>query len=95
MLDAGINVALGTDSIVCLPADQCNRLSVLDEMGFLHQRDGTDPLTLLRMATVNGARALGVDENLVTLRPGPSAGLMRMDLERDGRFAAAFVPLAA
>ena len=85
---------MGTDSIVCLPTDQCDRLSVLDEMGFLHQRDGTDPLTLLRMATVNGARALGVDENLVTLRPGLCVGLVRMDLERDDRFAAAFVPRA-
>jgi cytosine/adenosine deaminase-related metal-dependent hydrolase len=74
MLDAGVNVALGTDSIACL--DTPDRLSILDEMRFLHARDGTNPILLLRMATVNGARALGFDSDAFTLRAGPSAGLL-------------------
>ncbi len=68
MLAHGVNVAIGTDSILCL--DTPDRLSVLDEMRLLHRRDGTEPRTLLRMATVNGARALGVDPALVSLGPG-------------------------
>lgn len=61
MLAAGINVCLGTDSIINLPPGT-DRLSTLDEARFLYRRDKTDPVTLLRMATVNGAKALGLDE---------------------------------
>lgn len=74
MLSAGINVALGTDSIVCL--DTADRISVLDDMRFLHRRDGTDPTTLLQMATINGAKGLGFDQRLVTFDPGPIAGIV-------------------
>ncbi|MFB3137723.1 MAG: amidohydrolase family protein [Phycisphaerales bacterium] len=74
MFEAGVNVALGTDSLICL--DTPDRISVLDEMRFLYRRDGTDPMTLLRMATTAGAVALGADPSLVTLAPGPTAGLL-------------------
>ena len=80
MLDAGINVALGTDSIVGIPRGQADRLSTLDEMRFLWRRDGTDPARLLAMATINGARALGLDESRFTLAPGPIAGLIAIDV---------------
>jgi len=72
MLDAGINVALGTDSILCL--DTPDRISVLDEMRLLLQRDGTAPRRLLAMGTVNGARGLGVASSLVTFDEGPLLG---------------------
>jgi len=58
MMKAGINIALGTDSIINLP--QHDRISVLDEMRFLHARDSVSPQTLLAMATVNVARTLGI-----------------------------------
>jgi cytosine/adenosine deaminase-related metal-dependent hydrolase len=75
MLEAGINVALGTDGLPCL--DTPDRISVLDEMRLLYRRDGADPRTLLAMATVNGARALGVDPAPFTLRPGvETAGVL-------------------
>lgn len=73
MLDAGICVALGTDSVVNLPAEagsvQTGGMSILDEMRWLYRRDGTDPLTLLRMATLNGALALGLEPNVFMLGP--------------------------
>jgi aminodeoxyfutalosine deaminase len=78
MIEAGINVALGTDSVICL--DTPDRISVLDEMRLLHRRDGTDPQLLLRMATVNGAMALGINPRFVSLRPGTTLGLMAMDI---------------
>ncbi|MEM9083811.1 MAG: amidohydrolase family protein, partial [Planctomycetota bacterium] len=56
MLDAGINVCLGTDSIINIPVEQADRLSVLDEMRFLSRRDGTSPQTLLAMGTTYGAK---------------------------------------
>jgi cytosine/adenosine deaminase-related metal-dependent hydrolase len=77
MLHAGINVALGTDSIICL--DTPDRLSVLDDMRLLWQRDGTELDTLLRMATVNGAVALGADPDAFTLHPGPCMGLLALE----------------
>lgn len=62
MLAAGIPVALGTDSIVNLPPDAARTgISTLDEMRFLFRRDGTDPVTLLGMATTHGAGVLGLD----------------------------------
>jgi cytosine/adenosine deaminase-related metal-dependent hydrolase len=71
MLAAGINVALGTDSIVNLPSDASTRgISILDEMRFLHQRDGTDAKTLLAMGTVSGARALGLAPEAFEIRSG-------------------------
>lgn len=73
MLDAGVNVALGTDSIVNLPSGT-ERISTLDEMRFLRRRDSIDARTLLRMATINGARALGLDPSLFTLGTGGAGG---------------------
>jgi cytosine/adenosine deaminase-related metal-dependent hydrolase len=87
MLQVGINVALGTDSILCLGTP--GRMSVLDEMRFLFERDATDPMTLLRMGTINGARALGVNPEAVMLSPGPTVGLLAIDVEQHGALAAA------
>lgn len=69
MLGAGVNVALGTDSIANLPAGTAS-LSTLDEARRLHRRDGVDPVELLGMATTRGARALGLDEGAFVLREG-------------------------
>lgn len=82
MLAAGINVALGTDSVVNLPADTAHRMSTLDEMRFLFARDATHPRTLLAMATINGGRALGLDPSLFTLSgSGKSiAGVIAVDV---------------
>lgn len=78
MLERGVNVALGTDSILCLETP--DRISVLDEMRYLFARDAADPRMLLRMATTNGARALGLDAAAVTLAPrGLGAIALRID----------------
>ena len=80
MLAAGVNVCLGTDSIVNL--DTPNRISILDEMRFLHRRDGTDPKRLLQMATTNGANALGLDESGFSLAVGNHPlGLIAVPIE--------------
>jgi len=82
MIEAGMTVALGTDSMIGL--DTPDRLSVLDDMRLLLQRDGTDPITLLRMATINGALALGVDPQLVSMRPGRTQGLLALEIGEAG-----------
>lgn len=68
MMAAGLTVAIGTDSIVNLPGGT-DRLSPLDEIRFLHRRDATDPMTLVTMATLNGARVLGLGESAMSLAP--------------------------
>jgi aminodeoxyfutalosine deaminase len=81
MLAAGVNVCLGTDSILCQPPDQPQPHSILAPMRFLHQRDRTDPDTLLAMATVNGLRALEMDPRLATLQPGSSARIAAVRID--------------
>ena len=68
MIRAGVNVALGTDSIINLPHP--DRISVLDEMRFLHARDAVSPRTLLAMSTVNAATTLGIDADRFLFRVG-------------------------
>jgi cytosine/adenosine deaminase-related metal-dependent hydrolase len=82
MLGAGINVCLGTDSIINLPGGT-DRLSTLDEARFLYRRDGTDPVTLLRMATINGAKALGIDDRAFAFEVGSElAGVVAVPFEQ-------------
>jgi len=79
MLAAGINVCLGTDSIINLGApallphadpNGAAGIVVLDEMRLLRRMDGADAITLLRMGTVNGAAALGIGAERVRLGVG-------------------------
>jgi cytosine/adenosine deaminase-related metal-dependent hydrolase len=66
---AGINVALGTDSLASNPD-----LSVLEEMRFLARHCPDLPgEAILEMGTVAGARALGWEQETGTLEPGKSA----------------------
>ena len=88
LLDRGVTVALGTDSIINLPpGDGSDRMSILDEVQHLHRRDATDPTTLLRMATTNGAIAIDLDPSHFTFTAGaPVAGVIAIaigDTSRD------------
>jgi cytosine/adenosine deaminase-related metal-dependent hydrolase len=67
----GVRVALGTDSLASNPD-----LDVLAEARFLSQRYPDVPgHSLLKMATINGATALGWDDETGSLTPGKSADL--------------------
>lgn len=83
MLAAGINVALGTDGLPCL--DTPRRIGVFDDARVLFRRDRTPPATLIEMATVRGARALGVDPGLVSFAPGPIAGVLALEAGESDR----------
>ncbi|MEO8694569.1 MAG: amidohydrolase [Acidimicrobiales bacterium] len=82
MFDAGVVVALGTDGA---PAN--NRMSMIDEMwiaSMLQKGLRVDPTVLpadqvVRMATHNGARALGLGDELGTLAVGKAADLVVVD----------------
>ncbi|CUA86450.1 Cytosine/adenosine deaminase or related metal-dependent hydrolase [Gulbenkiania indica] len=85
LLDAGANVGLGTDG-----AASNNKLDMLAEtrLAALLAKVGTgDPTavpaaTAIRMATLNGARALGLGERTGSVRVGKEADLIAIDLAR-------------
>jgi cytosine/adenosine deaminase-related metal-dependent hydrolase len=71
-LAAGVQVALGTDSRASNPD-----LSLLGEMRQVARVHATvQPETILKMATLHGARALGCDEQCGSLAPGKLANLI-------------------
>ncbi len=79
MLDAGVSVALGTDSRGSNPD-----LSLWRELQFLRCTfPDVDPALLLELGTIRGARALGLDGEIGTLTPGKSADLAVIALGRE------------
>ena len=85
MLDAGVNVCLGTDG-----ASSNNDLDMWEEMrtASLLQKVATkDPCsipayTALKMATVNGAKAIGREGELGILSPGAFADIQLVNIEK-------------
>ena len=85
MLDAGVTVGLGTDSVA-----SNNRLDILEEarLAQLFQRARHAAPTilpsweLLRLATIEGARVLGMDDRIGSLEPGKDADLCAIALDR-------------
>ncbi|MDG1943657.1 MAG: TRZ/ATZ family hydrolase [Halioglobus sp.] len=81
--DKGVNVALGTDS-----AASNNDLNMFGEMqaaamlAKLHAGDATaiPAAAALAMATINGARAMGIEEKIGSLEVGKQADLITVDL---------------
>ena len=84
-------VAIGTDGRGSNPD-----LSVWNELCFLHTKfPACDPALLLRMGTLNGARALGWEARFGTLEPGKAATLAVIRLGEvgvDDPYAALFSP---
>jgi imidazolonepropionase-like amidohydrolase len=75
--DAGIPVVMGTD------AGNIGTLhgpSVFREMALMVEA-GLTPLQVLRSATVNGARAMGLERDAGTLAPGKLADLVILDAD--------------
>ncbi|OCT13372.1 amidohydrolase [Paenibacillus pectinilyticus] len=83
MLRMGINVALGTDGP---GSNNCqDNLEVLKFTACLHKVNELDatllpPMDVLRMATVNGAKAVGRSHDLGTLEPGKKADIVTVDM---------------
>jgi aminodeoxyfutalosine deaminase len=79
LASAGVNICLGTDSLasVRLEARREPELDLFAEMQTLRQRDPElSPEALLRLATVNGARALRLAGRLGELSAGAAADLV-------------------
>ena len=85
LYNAGVNVALGTDG-----AASNNNLDMLSELrlasllakGVARSATAIPAQTALEMATINGARALGLTDDIGSLLPGKAADIVALDLSR-------------
>ncbi|ORY03716.1 amidohydrolase [Basidiobolus meristosporus CBS 931.73] len=85
LLDNQVNVCLGTDGAPCN-----NTYDMIREMhlaAILHKARTLDPVivpaeTALEMATINGAKALGLEDEIGSLEIGKKADLVVVDLKR-------------
>jgi 5-methylthioadenosine/S-adenosylhomocysteine deaminase len=85
LVASGVNVALGTDG-----AASNNDLDMFGEMrtaallakGVAERADVMPASAILQMATLNGARALGIGDRVGSLVPGKEADLVCVDLAR-------------
>ena len=83
MLERGIPVSLGADGAPCN-----NRLDMFTEMRSaaliqkaMHGPEVLPALTVLRMATIDGARALGLEEQIGSIEVGKRADLTVLNIE--------------
>jgi len=85
---AGVDVGLGTDG----PAGSNNNLDMIEEMASaarLQKVSRNDPKAMtardvLEMATIAGARALGLEPKIGSLEPGKRADIIVVDLRKPG-----------
>jgi 5-methylthioadenosine/S-adenosylhomocysteine deaminase len=85
LLEKGICVALGTDG--CASNNNLDLFLEMDTVAKLHKVHCLDPtlldaVTVLRMATINGARALGLDHRTGSLETGKAADIIVVDTRK-------------
>lgn len=86
MAAAGVNICLGTDSLVSVrraPGEPLELDMFAEMRQFRRARPGVAPETILRMATVNGARALGLQGLAGELSPGSFADVIAVPFGGD------------
>jgi 5-methylthioadenosine/S-adenosylhomocysteine deaminase len=84
---AGVTVALGTDNVAA--NNSYDMISEMRMAGLVasHREGRAQPLSsreLIRMATIDGAKALGLDGETGSLEPGKAADIIAIDLNRPG-----------
>ena len=85
MMQAGIRVGIGTDG--CASNNNLDLFLEMDTVAKLHKVITLNPTvmdasTVLRMATIDGARALGLDRVTGSLEPGKAADLIVIDTQK-------------
>ncbi len=85
LLDAGVKIGLGTDG-----AASNNDLNMFEEMDttaklhkvFRHDPTVIDAQTVVEMATIGGARVLGLDDQIGSIEEGKRADIIVIDLNK-------------
>jgi 5-methylthioadenosine/S-adenosylhomocysteine deaminase len=83
LLQAGVCVGLGTDG--CASNNDLDLFLEMDTAAKLHKVNTLDPtvtdaLTILKMATCQGARAMGLEKITGSLEPGKKADIIVIDM---------------
>ncbi|MEE1296417.1 MAG: amidohydrolase [Bifidobacterium sp.] len=84
MLEAGVNVSLGSDGPIDNNSmDLFQEMKVASLMQKVRYGDAKvfDARQMLRMATINGARSLGIDDQVGSLEVGKKADLIMVSLD--------------
>lgn len=92
---AGVTVGLGVDSVASLPGDM---FSVMRAALLASQIADNPPLTVgdvLKMATLDGAAALGLADRIGSLRPGKQADVILLRVKDLNMLTAERDPIAA
>ncbi len=84
-LSKGVNVALGTDG-----ASSNNNLNLFEEMHLAsiinkainQDTEFLNPITVIRMATINGAKALGLEKEIGSIEVGKKADIILIDTQK-------------
>lgn len=85
MLRSGVNVALGTDG-----SASNNNLNMFEEInlaglinkGINEDSTSVPAFTALKMATINGAKALGIENHIGTIEEGKKADMILIDMKK-------------
>jgi 5-methylthioadenosine/S-adenosylhomocysteine deaminase len=85
LLKAGVTVGLGTDG--CASNNNLDLISEMDTAAKLHKVNALDPTlldadTVLKMATIQGAKALGLDAVIGSLEIGKKADVIVIDTRK-------------
>ena len=85
LIGRGVCVGLGTDG--CSSNNNLDLFAEMDMAAKLHKASSLDPTvldaaTVLRMATIDGARALGLDRQIGSLEVGKKADLIIIDTRK-------------
>ncbi|MBN1843054.1 MAG: amidohydrolase [Deltaproteobacteria bacterium] len=85
LLTNGIIVGIGTDG--CASNNNLDLFQEIDTVAKLHKVHTSDPTvmdarTVVRMATIDGARVLGLEDHIGSLEPGKKADIIIIDTRR-------------
>ena len=87
MIEAGVNLALGTDNVANNNSyDMFKEMQITGKLWSLLERtpNAVPTRAILEMATMGGARALGLEDRIGSLEPGKQADLIALDLDEIG-----------
>ena len=85
MLEEGVNVGLGPDDMTC--NNNLDMFEVMKYASLLQKVSNLDASLIpsrkaLEMATVNGAKALGIADEVGSIEPGKKADIILVDLRK-------------
>lgn len=86
MINKGLNVSLGTDgqgSGSNLDMFETMKFAALLQKGIFEDAKNMDSYEVLKMATINGAKALGIEDEVGSIEEGKKADIILIDLNTE------------